>query len=104
MNAIVVLLTCTSEKEAKYIAEGLIRNKLAACVNILGKTESIFRWQAKVETASEVLLIIKSKRPVLPRIIKFIKSRHSYEVPEIIAIPIIAGEKKYLRWLDESLR
>ncbi|TRZ94913.1 divalent-cation tolerance protein CutA [bacterium] len=104
MKAIVVLVTCASLKEAKYIAEGLIKNKLAACVNILEKVESIFRWQAKVETAGEVLLMIKSKKSILPKLIKLVKSRHSYKVPEIIAIPIIAGEKNYLRWLDESLR
>jgi periplasmic divalent cation tolerance protein len=104
MEAIVVLVTCANAKEAKYIAKGLTKNRLAACINILGKTESIFRWQAKVETAEEVFLVIKSKKSILPKLIKFVKSKHSYKVPEIIAIPIIAGEKNYLRWLNESLR
>lgn len=104
MNAVVVFVTCKDKKEARGIARGLIVNKLAACVNILGSVESFFRWQAKVEAAGEVLLIIKSKKQKLSKLIKFVKSRHSYTVPEIIGLPVIAGEKNYLRWLDESCR
>jgi periplasmic divalent cation tolerance protein len=100
---IVIFVTTSNRKEAKRIAEGLLKNKLAACVNILDKIESFFWWQGKVDKAKEVLLIIKSRKEKLPRIIKLVKSIHSYQVPEIIAIPISGGYKPYLRWIDDSL-
>jgi periplasmic divalent cation tolerance protein len=86
------------------IAQALLKNKLAACVNIIDKIESFFWWQGKIDCAEEALLLVKSKKSKLPKIIKLVKSLHSYSVPEIIALPIIAGEKKYLKWIDESLR
>ena len=101
---IVVLVTTKDKKEAQIIAAGLIKQKLAACVNIMDKIDSIFFWDAKIDKAREFLLIIKSKKEKLPGIIKSVKLLHSYKVPEIIAIPIIAGEKLYLRWIDAALR
>ncbi len=101
---IVVFVTCANKKEAGFIGSALIKKRLAACVNIVDKIKSIFHWRGKIDSSAELLLIIKSKKSKLPRIIKLVKSLHSYEVPEIIAIPIISGDKKYLRWLDESLR
>lgn len=101
---IVIFITCPDKKEADKIAGRLISEKLAACVNIVPKIESVFRWQGKVDRAGEVLLIIKSKRAKFPAIIKLAKSLHSYEVPEIISLPIIDGYKPYLRWLNDSLR
>lgn len=101
---IVILITCANKKEAKTIACALVKNKLAACVNIIDKIESLFWWQAKVERAKEALLIVKSKKSQLSRITRRVKSLHSYALPEIIALPIIGGEKKYLRWLDDSIR
>ncbi len=100
---IVIFITASSKEEAEKIGHKLVENKLAACVNIIEPISSLFWWQAKIDRASESLLIIKSKKSKLPKIIKLIKSIHSYEVPEIIALPIIGGEKKYLRWIDESL-
>lgn len=100
---IVIFVTASSGKEAENIANRLIEKKLAACVNIIGNLKSIFWWEGKADTAKEVLLIIKSRKSKLPAIIKQVKSLHSYKVPEIIALPIIAGEKNYLRWLNESL-
>ena len=101
---IVVFVTAANLKEARKLSNGLIQAKLAACVNIVSNIKSIFFWQGKIDSAKEVLLIIKSKKSKLNAIIKQVKSSHSYEVPEIIALPIVAGEKKYLRWIDESLR
>jgi len=100
---IVVFITAPNKKEARHIAEKLIKNKACACVNIVDKIESLFWWQGKVDHAAEVLLIIKSKKSKLPRIIKLVKSIHSYDLPEIIALPIIDGEKNYLRWIDGSI-
>ena len=101
---IIIFVTASNRKEANKIAQRLLKNKLAACVNILDKIKSIFWWQGKIDQADEVLLIIKSNRKKLPKIIKLIKSIHSYEVPEIIAVPIYDGYKPYLKWIDESLR
>ena len=101
---IVVFVTCANKKEADKVAQALISRKLAACVNIIEKIESLFWWQGKVDRAKEVLLAIKSKKVKFPQIIKLVKSLHSYEVPEIIALPILAGNQAYLRWIDDSLR
>jgi len=101
---IVVLVTASSKKEAQKIAGSLIKQKLAACVNIVDKIDSIFFWESKVDQAKESLLIIKSKKDKMPKIIKLVKSMHSYKVPEIIALPIISGDKAYLRWIDASIR
>lgn len=101
---IVIFVTASNNKEARKIAKALIGNKLAACVNILDKIKSFFWWQGKINKADEALLIIKSRKEKLPKIIKTVKSIHSYDVPEIIALPIIDGERNYLRWLDDSLR
>jgi len=101
---IVVLVTAKDKKEAHKISHGLIKAKLAACVNIVDKVDSIFFWAGKIDQAKESLLVIKSRKEKLPRIIKLVRSLHSYAVPEIIALPIIAGDKPYLRWIDAALR
>ncbi len=101
---VVVFVTAANKKEAKKIASGLIREKLAACVNISGGVHSLFWWQGKVDSAKETLLIIKSRKKLMDKLIKKIKSLHSYEVPEIIALPIICGDKKYLEWINASTR
>ncbi len=101
---IVILITASGKKEAQAIAGRLVSAKLAACVNIVEKVDSVFFWQGKLDKAKESLLIVKSRRDKFSRIVKLVKSVHSYEVPEIIALPIIAGEKKYLRWLDEPVK
>jgi periplasmic divalent cation tolerance protein len=101
---VIVLVTVKDKKEARKISAGLIKAKLAACVNVVSKVDSIFFWAGKIDQAKESLLLIKSKREKLPKIIKLVRSLHSYEVPEIIAIPIITGDKPYLRWIDAALR
>lgn len=101
---IVVLVTAKNKKEAQKISVGLIKAKLAACVNIVDKIDSVFFWAGKIDQAKESLLVIKSKQEKFSQIIKLVKSLHSYEVPEIIALPIIAGNKSYLRWIDATLR
>ncbi len=97
-----ILVTASGEKEAQRIAQGLIKDKLVACVNIIKGVKAYFWWQGKIDASKEVLLIIKSRKKLIPKVIKKVKSLHSYEVPEIIALPIISGYKKYLDWIDES--
>ncbi|MFA5410392.1 MAG: divalent-cation tolerance protein CutA [Candidatus Omnitrophota bacterium] len=101
---IVVFITAADKKEAGRISRALVEKRLAACVNIIDKIESVFWWQKKIDCACEALLIVKSKAAKLNQVIKLVKSLHSYRVPEIIALPIIGGSRDYLRWLDESLR
>lgn len=99
---IVIFITTSGKKEARRVATGIIKNKLAACVNIVDKIESFFWWQGKIDNAKEVLLIVKSNKQKLNKIIRLVKSLHSYDVPEIIALPVTGGYKPYLRWIDES--
>jgi len=100
----VVLVTAKDKKEARKIAAALISKRLAACVNILGRAESVFWWKGKVDSAIEQLLIIKSKQTKVAGIIKLVKSMHSYEVPEIISLPVTSGFKPYLDWINDSIR
>lgn len=101
---IVVFVSASSKDEADKIAKGLIEAKLAACVNIIGGVVSHFWWQAKLDCAQEVMLVIKTRGALFPKLAKKIKQLHSYEVAEIIALPIIKGNKAYLDWIDDSTR
>ena len=101
---VVVLITVANKKEAGLIARSLLNSRVAACVNIIDKLESFFWWKGKVDQAKEALLVVKSKKEKLNALIKMVKSMHSYDVPEIIAIPIVSGFKPYLKWIDASLR
>ena len=101
---IVIFITTSTEAEAHKVAELLLGHKKAACVNIVPKVDSSFGWQGKLDSAQESLLIIKTKVSLLPEIIEMVKSVHSYEVPEIIALPIIGGNEDYLKWIDDEVR
>ena len=99
---IVILVTAKDEAQANKIVEKLVEEKLIACANIVPGIRSIFRWQGKVDRADEVLLVLKSRRRHFPAIVKAVKALHSYDVPEVIALPIVEGNKDYLKWLRES--
>ena len=100
---IVVLITTATEDEARRIAEILVKQRKAACVNIVPEVNSLFWWQGKLDSARECLLIVKTKTFVLPKVVEIVKEVHSYEVPEIIALPIISGNEDYLKWLDTTV-
>ena len=104
MSYCVVLVTVPKEKEAHKLTKLVLAHKLCACVNVIKGVESFFWWQQKVTRAAETLLVIKTKRSLLPRLIKVVRSAHSYSVPEIIALPIVAGSKDYLKWIASSCR
>jgi periplasmic divalent cation tolerance protein len=101
-NSVVVLITAGSEEEAHKIAKLLINEKKAACVNIMPKIDSLFRWEGKLDSACESLLLVKTRALLLSEIISLVKEVHGYEVSEIIALPIIGGSKEYLKWLDSA--
>jgi periplasmic divalent cation tolerance protein len=103
-DKIVVLVTCSSVKEARGISRKLVDERLAACVNILrAPMESIYRWRGKVESAREILLLIKTSRRRFTALESAVKRLHSYEVPEIIALPIERGWNGYLAWVSDSV-
>ena len=99
-DRIIVLITAGSEEEAHKIAESLVKGKKAACVNIVPRVDSLFWWKDRLDSARESLLLVKTKASLFPEIVELVKRTHSYEVPEIIALPIIAGSEDYLKWLD----
>lgn len=101
---IVVFVTASSKEEAEKITQGLLKDKLAACVNITTGVDSYFWWQGKIDSAKEALLVIKTRKKLFDKLAKKVKKLHSYEIPEIIALPIIKGNKKYLEWINESTR
>jgi periplasmic divalent cation tolerance protein len=101
-GAAVVFVTAGSEEQAATIANALVGEKLAACVNIVSPVRSIYRWNDRVQSDREHLMIIKTRASLISRIEVRVKELHSYEVPEVIALPIIAGAKPYLAWLLAS--
>ncbi len=101
-DEIIVFITVSSGDEAEKIAGALVDDRLAACVNILSGVRSVFFWEGKTQEADELLLICKSRMPIIEKLIERVKSLHSYTVPEIIALPIIAGSRDYLDWMKET--
>ena len=100
----IILTTAGSHEEARKIANALVERKLAACVNIVAQIESIYRWEGKVESAEEWLLIIKTTSGAFDRVRDAIQELHSYDLPECISISIDDGSAEYLRWIDAEVR
>jgi periplasmic divalent cation tolerance protein len=103
-DRIIILITAGSEEEAHKIAKLVVNQKKAACVNIVPRVNSLFRWKGKIDSARESLLLVKTRASLLSEIVSLVKEVHSYEVPEIIALPIIGGSEEYLKWLDSACR
>ena len=99
-DKIVALITTSSEEEARKIAELLVNEKKAACVSIVPGVDSVFWWEDKLDSARESLLLVKTRASLFPEIVELVKRMHSYEVPEIIPLPIISCSEDYLKWLD----
>jgi len=101
---IVIFMTAKDLTEAQSIVQKLVEEKLIACGNIVPQVKSVFWWQGKVDESDETLVVMKTKKSFFKKVEKVIKSLHSYDVPEIIALPICAGSKDYLTWIDQSLK
>ncbi len=99
---LVVFITVSGEEEGRKIARLLVGARKAACVNILAGVESVFWWEGEIDSEQESLLVVKTRAALFPEVVDLVKSAHSYEVPEIIALPIVAGNKDYLEWLDRE--
>jgi len=102
-DKIVVFNTCASREEAEKLARLLVEQRLAACVSIVPNVRSYYRWQGAIETADEHLLVIKSARRQFDALTAALDGAHSYQVPEVLAMPVVAGSVPYLAWLEESL-
>ncbi|MBN2099896.1 MAG: divalent-cation tolerance protein CutA [Dehalococcoidia bacterium] len=99
---VVVLVTASSEEEARKIANLLLEHRKAACVNLVAGVQSRFWWEDRLDSAKESLLIIKTRAALVPEITDIVKKAHSYTVPEIVAMPIVGGNKDYLDWVDQE--
>jgi periplasmic divalent cation tolerance protein len=102
-DKIVVLSTCASEEEAAKLARSLVEQRLAACVSVIAGLQSYYRWQSNIEQASEFLLVIKSSRTRFAELCAALEAAHSYEVPEVIALPVVDGAPNYLNWINSNL-
>ena len=100
---IIVLVTIATKEEAEKIVQHLLNEKLIACGNIVGPVTSFFRWSGKIERAEEYLALMKSRKNLFAKLSEAVKALHSYEVPEILAVPVVEGSKAYLDWLGRCL-
>jgi len=102
-DKIVVFSSCDSEEQAGQIARALVEQRLAACVNILPGARSVYRWKGEIEDGAEWILIIKSRRELMDQLRVALGKIHAYEVPELLAVPVVDGSPAYLAWLDREL-
>ena len=103
-DKIVILSTCATPEEAEKLARILLDRRLAACVNVIPGVRSFYRWQGAIESAGECLLLVKSSRELFASIGALLEKEHSYEVPELLALPVVEGAANYLNWLTANLR
>jgi periplasmic divalent cation tolerance protein len=98
------MVTTASKEEAETIAQQLLEARLIACANIIGPVQSRFHWSGKIDKAEEYLILMKSRKTLFEKLSETVKALHSYEVPEILAVPVVDGSKAYMDWLDNCLR
>lgn len=103
-EALLVLTTTDSAEAAAQLSQQLVEQNLAACVQIVAPIKSVYRWQGKIETASEFLLLIKTTCATYPALAAQLKVLHNYQTPEIIALPVVAGSSDYLTWLQTAVK
>ncbi len=101
---IIVLVTTANKAEAEKIAQTLLKEKLIACANIISPVTSFFRWKGTIDKAEECLVVMKSRMDLFAELVEHMKGLHSYEVPEILALPIVEGSEGYLAWMGEVLK
>ena len=100
---IVIFITAGSPEEAHKVAEALLEQRMAACVNIVPEVHSLFWWEGHLDSGKETLLLVKTKASLLEDVVRLVKEVHSYDVPEIIALPIIGGNQDYLDWIGKEV-
>ena len=102
-SEVVVLITAESRGEALKLSKELLDRKKAACINIVPRVESLFTWNGKIDCEDEALLVVKTRASVLDELTALVKELHSYDVPEVIALPIIGGNEDYLKWVRDEV-
>ncbi len=102
-DSIVVMIACSSKREAERIGKRLLEKRKVACINIIPGINSFFWWKGKIDSCHEVLLLAKTKKKEFAGIVTLVNKIHKYEIPEIIALPIINGDKVYLKWMEEII-
>lgn len=102
-DKIVVISTCSSAEEAEKLARSMVEQRLAACVSVVPRIRSYYRWKDGIESAEEYLLVIKSSRERMAELLAALEKEHSYEVPEVLALPVVDGAANYLNWLQTNL-
>lgn len=100
----VVLMTAPDEAAAEKLAAGLVEGRLAACVNRVGKVSSVYRWEEKVQSAEEFLLLAKSRRALVPEVVEYVRKNHPHAVPEVVSVDIESGFAGYLDWIGANTR
>jgi periplasmic divalent cation tolerance protein len=103
-DKIVVLTTCAAEADAERLARALVEGRLAACVNVVPGVRSFYRWKGEVDSGVEFLLIVKTSRDLFPALRAEMEKLHPYELPELLALPVVAGAENYLSWFQACLR
>lgn len=103
-QALVVFVTASGDEEAERLARTLLDQHLIACANVIPHLFSLFRWENQVQSAEESLLILKTTSEALPQLTEVVKQHHSYQAPEIIALPIVGGSSDYLSWLAAEVQ
>ena len=101
---IVLFITTATVEEAQQISKALLNQRKVACINIVPKVSSHFWWQGELDSAKESLMVAKTKASQLNEIVRLVKELHSYEIPEIIALPIVGGNQDYLEWIDKEVK
>jgi periplasmic divalent cation tolerance protein len=101
---VIIMVTTANKQEAEKIAQHLLKERLIACANIIGPVSSLFHWAGKTEKAEEFLIFMKSRKDLFDKLAETVKALHSYEVPEILVLPVVGGSKAYLDWLGSCLQ
>jgi len=104
MEPVMAMTTTNREREAKKLASGIVEKKLAACVQIVSKINSIYVWEGETHDEQEYLLLIKTSEKLIKKLNAFIEKNHNYEVPEFIVTPIIGGSEEYLEWMSDVMK
>jgi len=103
-NYIIILVTAKDKQQAEKISQFLLKERLIACANIVGPVTSFFHWSGQTEKAEECLIVMKSRRDLFAQVAENVKRLHSYEVPEVLALPIVEASKAYLDWMSVGLK
>ena len=104
MDFAIILTTVSAAEEGRSIANTLVEKQLAACVNIIPKISSVYRWKGQIQSETEVLLLIKTTKDLEAEVYREVQKEHSYDTPELITLPIINGSEKYLDWMTNAVR